>query len=182
MKRTGLFIFVIVLAAALLAGWLLLAQPPEPVQELGTTHFSGMDISSSLAVDTISEHTSAAGVTIDGAKVKDGLSYAGVPFVAKNGAYTVLAADQGSFFGNTTSLVTYTLPTSPTVGTHFCFLVGKASVNTTIDPPDYILGLTNAYGDSVQNSGTLADHLCLVATSTTTWLPYSEHGTWSDAN
>jgi predicted small secreted protein len=52
MKRTGLFIFVILLAAVLLAGWLLLAQPAEPVQELGTTHFSGMSISGNLAVGT----------------------------------------------------------------------------------------------------------------------------------
>jgi len=53
MKRTGLFIFVIVLAAALLGAWLLLgerAAPAEPVQELGTTHFSGMSITGDLAV------------------------------------------------------------------------------------------------------------------------------------
>ena len=51
MKVTGLFILVVVLAAVLLGAWLLLgAQPAEPVQELGTTHFSGMSISGNLAV------------------------------------------------------------------------------------------------------------------------------------
>lgn len=104
---------------------------------------------------------------------------------AKTGAYTVVAADVGTYFTNTGAAgsVTFTLPT-PAAGLWYQFYVDASqAVVITATGSATIKNGTNAAtaaNGSVTNAGTAGSTICLIAISATQWVTVDTPvGTWT---
>jgi len=104
-----------------------------------------------------------------------------LPLSEKATDYTITAADSGTWFVNTAG-ITYTLPTTPTAGLWYGFVVSNTNgITVTLDSADQILWETNAAGDKIaaHSSG---EAFKLIAQGASKWLPVLIQGTIDDVN
>lgn len=99
-------------------------------------------------------------------------------------AYTIPDSTVGPVIytnNGATDTITLTLPTFFATGSQYCVFVQDAyTITVSPDPSDLILALTDAIGDSIQNTGTIGSNLCIVAIDDDNWAPIGQVGTWSD--
>lgn len=104
---------------------------------------------------------------------------------ATSGPITVTAT--GFYLNNASANITYNLPaiTSSTVGAQYCFrnFTGATGAITLQDPASTHLDNAGAVGSTAGtfvSGGALGDAACVVAVSTTLYMAYPSHGTWTN--
>lgn len=121
-----------------------------------------------VATDTIAEVTSAAGVTIDGALIKDTAVYGRTPYLAMgtNGAVTIPAYNQ--VIGMTKAGVLALTIADPTTGTHdgvtLTFVATTANANTLDNSAGSGFFSTGGSGKDVATwGGAIGDGFTIIA-------------------
>ncbi len=99
---------------------------------------------------------------------------------------TVLTtADRGKYFTNlgATTTATFNLPTESVAGAAYFFIV-KEPFSVQVNPKNaqIIIGLTNATGDEIQNTGTSGDSIEMIYVGGNVWVQGRIRGTWGDNN
>lgn len=151
-----------------------------------TTALTVPDATASDDLVVVDDASIGGDLSVTGTTTSTGAIAGPVNVVLNTDGTEVLTAGQsGAVITNTTAVaLTVTLPDAAAGLVYHFTVLGVAAVN--IDPSttaDQIKGgLTDSGGDKIQNAGTVGDHITLVGVNGSTWLPISEHGTWSDAN
>jgi hypothetical protein len=138
-----------------------------------------------LSADTVSEITSAAGVTVDGVLCKDSTIYSYTAVTAHTTTSDISTTEvKGGISTNTGAggAIVLTLPDAEAGMTVVICLTAAYDVDINPQNGEQILSLTNAAGDAITSDATVGSYVVLVAVSATQWLPLGRSGTWTDAN
>lgn len=100
-----------------------------------------------------------------------------------NTSITIPASASDTYYNNVgaTGEITFTLPKA-SEGLHYCFYIYAAqTVNVDPNDADLIHHETDTAGDMITDN-TEGDSICLIAISSTHWIPVDIVGTWADGN
>jgi hypothetical protein len=105
-----------------------------------------------------------------------GTSYSIALYRPKATDYTFTAADSGGYFSNEgagLTIVTFTLPTNPTVGTHYHVVDANSNEWQITAPAGATIlldGVETGTGGSINNNGASGQNCHILASSATTWV------------